>query len=73
MEKDGFDLQFVFVVCVPLGEMTELLGQVETVVDVLGGHEILGHFDAIVQVSHLVRGTRWNEHRVPSALDYRVT
>ena len=73
MIQYGFNLQLVFVVCVPLSEMTELLGQVETVVDVLGGHEILGHFYAIVQVSHLVGGTRRNEHGVTSTLNYRVT
>ena len=44
VEEDGLDLQLVLVVGVPLGEVAELLGQVEAVVDVLRGDKVLGHF-----------------------------
>ena len=53
MEKDGFDLQFVFVVCVPLSEVTELLGQVKTVVGELWTDKILRYLDTVMQISHL--------------------
>ena len=38
---------------VAVGEVPELLGLVEAPLQVLRGHEVLRHFDAVVDVTHL--------------------
>ena len=38
---------------VVVGEVPEVLRDVETPLETLGGHEILGHLDAVVDVPNL--------------------
>ena len=52
-----FDLQFVLVVGVVVREVPEVLGDVETPLETFGGHEVLGHLDAVVDVSNLRKNT----------------
>lgn len=40
-------------VCVSSGQVSELLGQPETVPHMLGRHKVLRHLDTAVQVVHL--------------------
>jgi len=47
------DLQLVLVVGVAVGEVPELLGLVEAPLQVLRRHEVLRHFDTVVDVPHL--------------------
>ncbi len=53
MIEDALHLELVLVVGVPLGQVPELLGQVEAVRNVLRRDEIFGDLDAVVQVSDL--------------------
>ena len=53
VEDDVFDLKFVFMVCVMLRQIPELLGQVKTVLGQFRTDEIFSNFDAIMQVSDL--------------------
>lgn len=46
-------LQLVLVVGVCGGQVSELLGQSETVLHVLRRHKVLRHLDTAVQVMHL--------------------
>ena len=73
MVDDVLDLKFVLVVRVPLCEVPELLREVEAVARVLRRDEVLGNFDAVVQVAHLMGGTRRDENCVPFALNDGVT
>lgn len=61
---DVFDLQLVLVIRMRVGQRAELLRQVETVRHVLGRHKVFSHFDAVVQISHLVRCACWHEYGV---------
>lgn len=54
---------------VPLGQVAELLGQVETVADVFRRDEVFGDLDAVVEISHLVAGSGRNKNGVAGALD----
>ena len=49
------DLQLVLVVGVVVGEVPEVLGDVEAPLEALGGHKVLGHLDAVVDVPNLRR------------------
>ena len=51
--EDALHLELVLVVGVPLGQVTELLGQVKTMRDVLRRHVVLGHLDAVVKITDL--------------------
>lgn len=51
---DVLDLELVLVVRVRVGQVAELLRQLEAVGHRLGRDEVLGHLDAAVQVPHLV-------------------
>ena len=66
---DVLYLEFVLVVGVPLGEVPELLREVEAVARVLGRDKVLGDLDAVVQVAHLVRCTGRDEDGVALTLD----
>ncbi len=48
-----FDLQLVLVVGVSVTQMAKLFGLIKAPFQVLRGYEILGNFDAVVNVSHL--------------------
>lgn len=72
MVDDVLDLQLVLVVGVRVGEISKLLGQLEAVRHVLRRDKVLGHFDAVVQVAHLVGGAGGYEHGVTEALHDRV-
>ena len=61
-------LQLVLVVGVGVGEVAELLRELEAEVEVLRGDEVLGDLDAGVEVADLVRRAGRDEHRVPHAL-----
>ena len=50
-----FDLQFVLMVGVVVREVPEVLGDVETPLETFGGHKVLGHLDAVVDVPNLKR------------------
>ena len=50
---DVLDLQLVLVVRVRVGQVTELLSQLEAVGHRLRRDKVLGNFDAAVQISHL--------------------
>ena len=52
-----FDLQFVLMVGVVVREVPEVLGDVETPLETFGGHKVLGHLDAVVDVSNLRKNT----------------
>ena len=73
MVDDVLDLKFVLVVCVPLCQVPELLREVEAVARVLSRDKVLGNFDAVVQVAHLMGGPRWDENGVSLALNDGVT
>ena len=70
---DMLDLKLVLVVCVPLCQVPELLGQMEAMRNVFWGNKILGHFDAVVQVSDLMSRARRDEHGVAHALNDGIT
>ncbi len=53
--EDVLDLQLVLVVGVALTQMSELLGLVEAPLQVLGGDEVLGNFNAVVYVADLYK------------------
>ena len=57
-------LEFVLVVAVGFRQLSELLRHLEAVVHVLRRHEVLGRFDAAVQVPHLQFSARANENVV---------
>ena len=48
-----FDLELVLMIGVVVSEVPEVLRDVETPLETLGGHEILGHLDAVVDVPNL--------------------
>ena len=73
MVDDVLDLKFVLVVCVPLCQVPELLREVEAVARVLRRDKVLGNFDAVVQVAHLMGCTGRDENRVSLALNDGVT
>jgi len=49
----NLDLQLVLVVGVVVGEVPEVLGDVEAPLEAFRGHKVLGHLDAVVHVSDL--------------------
>ena len=51
---DVLDLKLVLVVGVMLGQVSELLSQVETVLGEFWTHKVLGDLDAVVEIPHLV-------------------
>ena len=53
MEDDVFDLKFVFMVGVMLGQVPELLSQMKTVLGQFWTDEIFSNFNTIMQVSDL--------------------
>ena len=53
MEDDVFDLKFVFMVGVMLGQVPELLSQMKTVLGQFRTDEIFSNFNTIMQVSDL--------------------
>lgn len=53
MVDNVFDLQFVLVVAMRVTQVTELLGQMETMRHILWRDEILSDLDAVLQISHL--------------------
>ena len=53
MVNDVLYLQLILVVGVIVAQMSELLSEVEAMGHVLWRHEVLCHFDAIVQVANL--------------------
>lgn len=53
VEQHILDLQLVFVVCVCVAEMSELLRLEEAPLQVLRGDKVFGHFDAVVDVANL--------------------
>lgn len=55
--NDVLHLQFIFMVCVSVREMPELLSQAETVLYMFWRHKVFCDFDATVQVVNLVRGS----------------
>lgn len=60
------DLQLVLMVCMSGGQVSELLGQSETVPHMLRRHKVFCHFDTAVQVVDLrgeKRARTENEHR----------
>ena len=53
---------------VVVSEVPEVLGDVETPLETFGGHKVLGHLDAVVDVSNLRKNTlsTWSKKIVPN-------
>ena len=55
------DLQFVLMIGVSVGQLAELLCQIETMGHILWGYEIAGNFDTTVQIADLMGSTGRDE------------
>lgn len=56
--NDVLDLELVFVISMRVGELAELLRQLEAVSHCFGRHKVLGHFDATMQIADLYDDTQ---------------